>query len=213
MTARLGRVVLGLALLLTGSGLAGSPAAADGTYPASVHTRTEVVTDPPSPVRVGLKIDAVATVTSDVASASRGTAVAPGPPPGSVELSVDGTVIAVLPVGDGTVRAPIPARLRTVGDHVVAAEYIPAEGSVYLPSSDTYDLRVFAGSGIDAGGGQESDDGVLPNTGGVWLGFLLLGLLAIAVGSYLVDRHRKQARRRRRNRPFVPADLPEELKV
>ncbi|GAB2854777.1 hypothetical protein [Nocardioides pacificus] len=40
------------------------------------------------------------------------------------------------------------------------------------------------GSGAQAGGSY--DDGVLPNTGGVWSGLLSLGLLGLALGSFLV---------------------------
>lgn len=215
MTARLGRVVACLALPLAGLGFSGGPAAADD-YPSSIVTETEV--DVVACVRVGIPIEASATVTTDVPNASRGTAVAApaSPADGSVELSIDGEVFSTQAVGDGTVEATIPKRLARLGEHTVGARYVPGPDSAYMASSDTAPLRIVDGGDGCAtpDGGEISGGGVLPNTGGIWGGFVLLGLLALGGGSYLVHRSRQQqARRRRRNRPFVPADLPDGLSV
>lgn len=49
------------------------------------------------------------------------------------------------------------------------------------------------GNGGDPQAGGSIDDGVLPNTGGVWSGMLSLGLLGLALGSFLVAWSRRSS--------------------
>ncbi|WP_348789110.1 Calx-beta domain-containing protein [Leifsonia sp. NPDC080035] len=115
--------------------LDGATVAIDGDAP-SCTTATSVAVSAPATAAAGSTVPVSAAVT-------RALLAAPGD--GTVEFSLDGRVVARVPVTAGTARADIPAP--AAGAHTIAAAYAPADGSALRPASASARLTVVPAAG------------------------------------------------------------------
>jgi hypothetical protein len=97
---------------------------------------------------------------------------------------LNGTVLATISQSESLARK-FPA---DAGDPSGPGDGPGGDGGVDGPGADGP-----GEAGDGPSGGEATDDGVLPNTGGVWTGFLTLALAGVGLGSLLVAWSRRNA--------------------
>lgn len=188
---RIGRILIAFGLLL-GALLVGgtSPAGAATGYGASFATRLQIKIQTdccfglPAAVELNVSSDATARPSSNRGGSFR----AIGDFTGSARVLLDGKLIKEVPVGaDGKAAFEIPFNVLKVGSHVVAAEYVPASDSVYQGSSAS---RAFNVIHCHPGNDDKlpNTGGILPTTGGPWLGIIVIAVLLLLLGAWLMRR-------------------------
>lgn len=199
-----------LALLI----LAPLPAHADDDdYPASVVTRTEVRAK--SPVKFGASSTAKVTVRSDAGGPTGSVAFSLDSKVFATErLDARSSAqvevpAALLTPGTHEVRASyLPTAgsrwqpssrtdeivVRGSGNRVAAKQAAaPADPSDRDVATDRTQREAVAAAAVRAGddGGDAGGFTELPDTGGVWLGLIVLGLVAVGLGAFVVRRSRR----------------------
>lgn len=115
--------------------LDGSTTAIDAAAPSCTSATSIALSAPPSVVAGG-PVPVTATVTRAL--------LAP-PADGTVVFSVDGAVVARMPVAGGMARADLTAP--AAGRHSITAAYVPADGSALRPASAEAGLTVVPAAG------------------------------------------------------------------
>lgn len=197
----LGRVTAALvtAVALSSASVGAADAAPTATdpYSATITTRTVVTT--PSPIRVDTRVDIKVRVTANSPNrptgqvtlrlspapngAGQARSVAAGPADWSRTIDYDG----------GVERVTGPAFPKT-GDWLVTAVFTPDDAE-FRGSRDGWAFEVIAGDDGDDDGDDGDDDngGLLPDTGGPALLWLLLGLALVGGGiaAVVITRRRR----------------------
>jgi LPXTG-motif cell wall-anchored protein len=212
---KLAALVSAATLSLSGVALASASAQAPDPYQAQLRTRTLV--NLPVEVKPGTHVPTSVVVHPNGAVQSRAAGRAagaqakagPGQPKGHIELTyrkIGGGIVGTMTKAyhGHVIRFPGPA-LPTKGRYTVHAQYVPGAASVYRGSADNDDSLVRVGSGPNHHNnppppphGGPPPGGVLPDTGGPDMGWLLLGLGLVFSGGGLVV-----ASRARRQNPYL----------
>lgn len=200
MIKKLGATLTTVAVALLGSTLA-SPSAHASADPYQARVPTSTTVTVPGVVRADTAVDTRVVVRANGAAPSRpsgrAAAAAATGPTGKIRLTytrVGGGFRATMtkPYTGRAIRFAGP-ELPKVGRYTVRAVYVPADDSTYRSSSDTDASRVGTGgpdgpggpgTGTDGPGpsGGTATDGLLPDTGGPDVRWLLLGLLLVGSG-------------------------------
>lgn len=212
---KLAAAVVAASLSMGGVALASAPAdAAKDPYQARMKTRTTVTV--PVEVKPGTFIPTRVVVNPNgVIPAKPNTgkfssAAAAPPVIGHIRLTytrVDGGFRATMSkaYNGSPIRFPGP-QLNPIGRYNVSAVYVPSQNSIYRGSSDTDNSRIRTGGpgpdpdpdpGPNPNGGNNGPNGLLPDTGGPDVAWLLLGLALVGAGMGLVI-----ASRDRRKDPY-----------
>jgi hypothetical protein len=198
----LGRFAAALATTVALSASVGMGTAVSTTsdpYSTKINTRTEVTT--PTPIRTNTRVDISVEVTAN----------SPETPTGTVTLSLSAEPGAsgqsrtagpadwsrTIQYDGGTAHVTGPAFPKT-GDWLVTAVFHP-DGNTFRGSRDGWLFEVIAG-GVDNPGDDTDDGGLLPDTGGPALLWLLLGVGLVGGGAATVV-----LARRRRTAPAAAA--------
>lgn len=175
-----------------------APSAAD-PYSTRITTKTTVRT--PSPIRTHTRITMTVKVTANSPTAPTGQVTlklhrAPGGA-GQARTAAAGPAgwTRTIDYDGGTERVVGPSFPKT-GDWLVTAVFTP-DDSTFRGSRDGWTFEVVDGPGDDNGNDDDNDGGLLPDTGGPALLWLLLGLGLVGVGTASVV----IARRRRADTP------------
>lgn len=204
---KLAALVSAATLSFSGVALASASAQAPDPYQAQLKTRTivnlPVEVKPGTHVPTSVVVHPNGVVQAQAAgnagkATTRNAKAGPGQPKGHIELTyrkIGGAIIGTMtkPYHGRVIHFPGPA-LRTNGRYTVHAQYVPGANSVYRGSADNDDSRVRSGSGPNVNpppppppnGGGHNPGGLLPDTGGPDLGWLILGLALILSGGGLV---------------------------
>jgi LPXTG-motif cell wall-anchored protein len=183
-----------LASAFVGAGEA-SPTAAD-PYSSRINTQTTVRT--PTPIHTDTKVGISVKVTANSPDAPTGTVTL------TLHSSTGGAGQSVAAAADldgwtrtidydgGTERLQGPAFPDT-GDWMITAVFHPADNT-FRGSRDGWIFEVIDGGGDNPGDNGEDNDGLLPDTGGPALLWLLLGLGLVGggAGAVVVARRRRE---------------------
>jgi LPXTG-motif cell wall-anchored protein len=171
-----------------------APAQAADDYTAGVRTSCHI--DVPAIVRVNHSPRVTITVRPNAPAGAASTRAVrrAAQPTGTVELSIikGGTSIFSRTVDYNgrpvTIQGPV---IRQPGHYVVRARFRTADGTEFKSchNNDAFDVRAGQGPNDDGPGpnpGNQNPDGLLPDTGGPDLFWLLLGLALVGSGGGLV---------------------------
>ncbi|QYJ04383.1 LPXTG cell wall anchor domain-containing protein [Nocardioides panacisoli] len=180
------RVFAAIATLIAVTLIAPLPSAAADGYGPQVPTAVAIEVD--DEIRVG---DDVVITYSVRANSDEGPiegTLAINGAPGSSDAA-DRTFAQTRDYAD----TPITVNLgsQPIGDYTTSASFTPDAGSVYLPSTGTATYRVVGGR--TGGPGDDGAGGILPNTGGPAVWWLLLGSLLVAGGAGVVHAGRRRS--------------------
>jgi hypothetical protein len=197
-------VALVLTSFMVAPGLAAPANAADDDYTAG--TRTSCHLSMPATIDVGVAPRIRVTVSPNgpvPAASTRGAARAARAeqPHGTVTVNItrNGSSIftrtAAYQGSPITILGPV---INQVGRYVVHAKFRAEDGSVFRNCQDTTAFELSKGDGPDdtdgpdGNGGNETPDGLLPDTGGPDLRWLLLGMAMMVAGLGLVVASRER---------------------
>jgi hypothetical protein len=198
---KIGAMVTLAAVSLMGVSYAGAPAqAADDPYQARFKTRTTVTV--PAEVRPGTQLATHVVVRPngvvEAAGAKAGKAAAAAQPTGVIRLTYTreggGFRVSMTKAYNGApIRFSGPA-LTQLGSYDVRAVFVPDTNTVFRSSSDTDASLARRGASSDddddevpgPNPGVNNPGGLLPDTGGPDVAWLLLGLALVGSGLGLV---------------------------
>lgn len=176
-------------------GAASAVSSAPDPYSVKVTTHTTVTT--PDPIHTDVRVDIQVKVTANSPTQPTGTvalSLSAAPHGGGQARSVaagPGGWHRTIDYNGGTVHVTGPS-FPKVGDWLVTARFTPGDDQ-FRGSHDGANFSVIAGQGHDNGHNDHDNGGLLPDTGGPALLWLLLGGCLLGGGATAVVMARRRA--------------------
>jgi LPXTG-motif cell wall-anchored protein len=193
--SRFSRLVSVFALLSGPVLMAGmSTASADDTYGASIAVSVEVKVDTTCGSHCAAKVSGrvQSDTTARTATRASGAPAARAGTHGDLVVSVDGKQVKSIPISDEKWHSfKISCDALSDGSHTAAGRFVPAANSAYQSGSASKKFTVACHKKPAARDNSGDSGGLLPTTGGPWIGLLILGLILLAIGTYLARRSKK----------------------
>lgn len=196
----LGRVAAALttSVVLVSAAVGAVEAVPTASDPYSSRINTETTVRTPTPIRTDTRVAISVKVTANSPQTPTGTVTltlhsSPGGAGQSLPAAADPNGwTRTIDYDGGTERVTGPAFAKT-GDWLVTAVFRPADNT-FRGSRDGWVFEVIAGGGDTPDGDDGDNDGLLPDTGGPALLWLLLGLGLVGggAGAVVLARRRRE---------------------
>lgn len=196
---KIGRVAAALAtsVVLASAAVGAAQAVPTASDPYSSRINTETTVRTPTPIHTDTRVEISVKVTANSPDTPTGTVTLTlHSSPGGAGQSLPATAdldgwTRTIDYAGGTERVTGPAFPKT-GDWMVTAVFHPADNK-FRGSRDAWIFKVIAGSGDNPGDGDDNG-GLLPDTGGPALLWLVLGigLVGGGAGAVVLARRRRE---------------------